>query len=157
MDPVRIERAGTPEQIEAVRNLFREYSETPGVSVCVTGFAEEIASLPGAYAPPDGVLLLATVEGESAGCVALRRIASDAGEIKRLYVRPDYRGEGLGRMLVEEIIGEAFATGYDRLCLDTLPSMRSAIKLYESYGFTAVAPYLPEPTPGALCFDLRLT
>ena len=157
MEPFQIEAALTPQQIEVVRTLFEEYGKTPGVAMCVEGFAEEIAGLPGQYAPPGGKLFLLRGPDGAAGCVALRRLDDDTCEIKRLYVRPEYRGEGLGRMLVEEAIGEAFQAGYNRVCLDTLPSMRSAIRLYESYGFTPTEPYLENPTPGALCFELRIS
>ena len=156
MDTFRIEVAETPEQVEAVKTLFREYAETPDVSVCVSGFTGEIAGLPGEYGRLDGLLLIAIAGDGPAGCVALRRLADDVCEIKRLYVRPVYRGEGLGRLLVEEVIGHAFSMGYNRICLDTLPSMKGAQKLYRSFGFVPIEPYLAEPTPGALCFELRL-
>src|SRR5688572_18597082 len=116
MDTFRIQAAESPEELEAVRTLFREYAELPGVSICVTRFAEEIAGLPGQYASPSGRLFIAMNENEPAGCVALRRIGDDVCEMKRLYVRPAYRGEGLGRLLVEEVIGEAFRIGYNRIC-----------------------------------------
>jgi putative acetyltransferase len=147
--------------ISDVRKLFREYSLMPGVVQCLDDFERELASLPGAYAPPGGRLLLAVEDGsESAenaiGCVALRRLEPDVCEMKRLYVRPTFRGQNAGRALVEGLITEARSIGYHRMVLDTLPSMEAAHKLYRTLGFREIPPYPKNPIPGALFFGLEL-
>jgi putative acetyltransferase len=144
-----------------VRKLFREYSHMPGVVPCLDDFEREVASLPGAYAPPGGRLLLAVEDGsESAkdaiGCVALRKLEQDTCEMKRLYVRPEFRGKGAARKLVEGLIAEAGSIGYRRIVLDTLPSMEAAHKLYRTLGFREIPPYPKNPIPGALFFELAL-
>jgi putative acetyltransferase len=147
--------------ISDVRKLFREYSLMPGVVQCLDDFEREVASLPGAYAPPAGRLLLAVEDGsESArdaiGCVALRKLEQDTCEMKRLYVRPEFRGKGAARKLVEGLIAEAGSIGYRRMVLDTLPSMEAAHKLYRTLGFREIPPYPKKPIPGALFFELPL-
>ncbi len=123
------------EHLPAIRELFTEYSRTLDRDVCFRDFDRELAGLPGRYAPPEGRLLLAIHSAQVLGCVALRKLANDAGEIKRLFVRPANRGQGIGRQLAEVLIQEAREAGYARLQLDTLPSMRAALALYESLGF----------------------
>ena len=142
--------AASPEQIATARLLFTEYEASLGIELSFQGFAREVAELPGAYAPPAGRLFLATDGAEPAGCIALRPLGDGICEMKRLYVRPAFRGCGAGRMLAEAIIAEARAAGYRVMRLDTLPSMGRAIALYESLGFRPAEPYTVNPHPGAL-------
>ena len=149
--------ATLPEHIEQVRALFLEYGESLGFSLCFQSFDEELKNLPGAYAPPSGRLLLARSAGHAAGCIALRNLDTGICEMKRLYVRPDYRGLGLGRMLVERLIAEARAVGYERMRLDTIASaMKDAIALYRRMGFQEIAPYSSIPIESALWMELLL-
>jgi putative acetyltransferase len=145
-----------PESIEACRELFREYEKSLGVSLCFQGFEQELAGLPGAYARPRGRLLLARVAGMPAGCGALRPLADGEAEMKRLYVRPDYRGMGLGRTLAECIVDDARAIGYRALKLDTLPAMAQAQALYRSLGFVDCDRYNDNPVGGVRFLALDL-
>jgi putative acetyltransferase len=151
---IRPVRAGA--DLEAVRALFREYERWVDAPRCFAGFEHELADLPGDYEPPGGLLLLAIEEGVPAGCAALRRLGDGAAEMKRLYVREEFRGRGLGRRLAEAVIAAARASGRARLCLDSLPKMRAALALYAALGFAPRGPYAREPTPGALFFELPL-
>jgi putative acetyltransferase len=147
----------SPEQIATVRELFLEYAQSLGFSLCFQGFEQELAALPGAYAPPAGRLLLATQADTAAGCVALHRLDAEHCEMKRLYVRPQFRGRGLGLHLAEQIIAEARQIGYKYLRLDTVePVMRTAVEMYRRLGFIEIAPYRPNPIKGALYMELEL-
>jgi putative acetyltransferase len=146
------------EEMESVRTLFREYAASLGFDLCFQNFEQELAELPGQYAPPSGCLLLAMVEDEPAGCVALKRLADGVCEMKRLYIRSQHRGSGLGRTLAEQIIDEAKRLGYQVIRLDTIPSlMGSAVALYRSLGFRDIPAYCFNPVPGALFMELRLS
>ena len=150
-------QATVPEHIEQARSLFLEYGGSLGFSLCFQSFDEELKSLPGAYGPPSGRLLLARYASHSAGCVALRKLEAGICEMKRLYVRPADRGRGLGRLLVERIITEARGIGYERMRLDTIASaMKDAIALYRRTGFEEIAPYSAIPIEDALWMELRL-
>ena len=150
-------QAALPEHIEQTRALFLEYADSLGFSLCFQGFDEELKSLPGDYAAPSGRLLLAQYEKQAAGCVALRKLEVNTCEMKRLYVRPAYRGKGLGRILVERVIAEARAIGYERMRLDTIASsMKDAVELYRKMGFKEIAPYRANPIGGALYMELLL-
>ena len=149
--------ASSPAHIELARALFREYAESLGFSLCFQGFDRELAELPGEYAPPDGALLLA-MDGEAAlGCAALKRLAEGICEMKRLYVRPQARGKGLGRRLAEAVIAEARRIGYRTMRLDTIgATMQDAIALYRQMGFYDIPPYYANPIEGAVYLERRL-
>jgi len=155
--PVEIAPALSPTQIESIRALFIEYAESLGFSLCFQGFDKEIAELPGKYAQPQGRLLLGTVGGEVAGCVALRPIAEGVCELKRLYVRPAFRSTGLGRALMDRILAEARGIGYGRMQLDTVVGqMDRAIAMYRRYGFQEFAPTGRHPVPGSIFMEMDL-
>ncbi len=145
-----VRQVQTSKEVEEARELFREYQSSIGVDLCFQDFAGELAALPGEYTPPSGRLLLCYSEDDLAGCVALRRINATTCEMKRLYVRPAFRGKHLGRKLTEAIIHEARAADYSVMKLDTLSLMSEAIKLYTSLGFKTTEPYRHNPIPGAL-------
>ena len=153
---MKLAQAETPEQVEEVRRLLREYEASLGVSLCFQGFEREVAELPGEYAPPGGRLLLALEAGHAVGCVALRGLDDQTCEMKRLYLRPGFRGRGAGRWLALAIIDEARKIGYKKMRLDTLAMMREAIALYESLGFKPIEPYCHNPIPGAIFMELKL-
>lgn len=142
--------------LEEVRRLFIEYVQSLGVDLAFQGFDKELETLPGKYAPPDGVLILASVEGSSAGCVALRRLSEDICEMKRLYVRDAYRGLGIGKALIGMLIDEAGKLGYQYMRLDTLPTMGDAQRLYSSLGFHDIEPYVYNPIEGTRFMELKL-
>jgi GNAT superfamily N-acetyltransferase len=144
------------EPVETVRTLFREYRESLGVDLCFQGFEVELAGLPGDYAPPTGRLFLALEEESPSGCVGIRKISDETCELKRLYVRPLYRGKGIGRQLVREAVKDARRIGYLRMRLDTLPTMKRAQQLYISMGFKPIPPYRDNPVPGADFLELEL-
>ena len=152
---VEIVPAAAPD-LDEIRRMYREYSALVSEALQAQGFERELAQLPGAYAPPAGALLIARDGVAAAGCVALRSVEGGTAEMKRMYVREAWRGSGLGRRLAMTIIEEARGRGYARLVLDTLPKLAPAIALYRDLGFRETGPYLPNPTPGALCFELRI-
>ena len=145
-----------PHDVETVRTLFREYQASLGVDLGFQDFEAELAALPGEYVRPRGRLLLALDEGAAAGCVAMRPLADDTCEMKRLYVRPAHRATGLGRQLAERIIDEARSAGYRCMYLDTLPSMAGAQRLYERLGFRDIPPYRYNPIAGTRFLGLDL-
>ena len=150
-------QAETPAQLAQARELFLEYAESLGFSLCFQNFDQELAGLPGNYAPPAGRLLLAEYEGQLAGCVALHKLETQICEMKRLYLRPQFRGKGFGRALADRIIGEARQIGYQRLRLDTVePVMKDAVAMYRRMGFKEIAAYCSNPMAGALYMELEL-
>ena len=155
-DAASIRAATGAHQIEVVRALFAEYAAELPVDLAFQGFAEELATLPGAYAGPGGMLLLAWADDLAAGCVGLRPFAPGACELKRLYVRPAFRGQGLARRLAAAALAEARSRRYDRLLLDTLPGMVEAQRLYRTLGFREIEPYRANPVPGAKYMELTL-
>jgi putative acetyltransferase len=154
-------QAESPTQIAQARELFLEYAQSLGFSLCFQNFDAELANLPGSYAAPEGRLLLAEYEGQLAGCVALHKLDSKAGsevcEMKRLYLRPQFRGRRLGRALADRIIAEARLIGYKRMRLDTVePVMKDAVAMYRRIGFVEIPPYCANPMAGALYMELKL-
>ncbi len=139
-----------------VRSLFKEYADSLGIDLCFQDFQEELATLPGSYAPPDGRLLLAFHNDQPAGCVALRPLEPGICEMKRLYVRPAFRSLGVGKLLAEQVISEARTVGYRRMRLDSLPSMTAALGLYRRLGFREMPPYRANPIEGAVFLELEL-
>ena len=152
-----IAQAQSPEQLEQARQLFLEYAASLGFHLCFQSFDKEVAGLPGDYSPPHGRLLLAEHGEKIAGCVALHKLSEDICEMKRLYVRPEFRGKALGRALTERVIAEARAAGYSQMRLDTIVgTMDSAIALYRRLGFREIPPYRENPIPGAIYMELKL-
>jgi len=145
-------RPATIEDLGEIRAMLREYAAWLEVDLCFQNFEEELAGLPGEYHPPRGRLLIA----EGAGCVALRRIDEEVCEMKRLYVRAEFRGSGLGRRLVLAIIDEARGIGYRRMRLDTMPKMDRAQGLYASLGFREIGAYRYNPEAGARFLELEI-
>lgn len=157
MNGLSLVQAESAAQITQARELFLEYAKSLGFSLCFQNFDQELATLPGDYAPPEGRLLLAEYEGQVAGCVALHKLSVDTCEMKRLYLRPQFRGKGLGRALAGRIITEARQIGYQRMRLDTVePVMQDAVAMYRKIGFREIAPYRANPMAGTLYMELRL-
>lgn len=150
--------ANTAGQIAEARRLMLQYYETPGVAECVVGFKDEVARLPGRYARElGGALLLAMQDNSACGCGAFRKLDETTCEMKRLFVDPSIRAKGAGRMLASALIDQARGHGYQRMRLDTLPSMLSAIRLYESLGFRRIGRYYAEAPPDAMFYELSLS
>ncbi len=154
---MRIKQAASPREIEAVRNLFRQYEAFLNVDLHFQHFEEELARLPGKYAPPTGALLVAFTGAQPVGCVALRRLDARTCEMKRLFVIPETRRTGLGRRLAREIIARAREIGYTVMRLDTLDRLTEAMHLYEALGFRRTAPYYANPLSGVVYWELDLT
>ena len=157
LNGLAVTQAESPAQIAQARELFLEYAQSLGFSLCFQNFDKELTGLPGDYAPPEGRLLLVECEGQLAGCVALHKLDSGVCEMKRLYLRPPFRGKGLGRALTERIIAEARQIGYRRMRLDTVePVMKDAVAMYRKLGFKEIAPYRPNPIAGTMYMELEL-
>jgi putative acetyltransferase len=149
--------AKSAKQIEEARSLFREYEAWLGMSLCFQSFEEEVAGLPGKYAPPIGRLYLAYVDGEPAGCIALRKLEPGVCEMKRLFLRDSARGRGIGVRLIEQVIADAQEIGYAKMRLDTYPpKMGKAVSLYEAHGFYEIPPYYDNPHAGVLYMEKTL-
>jgi GNAT superfamily N-acetyltransferase len=151
-----LSQATTAADIALARELFLEYQDGLGISLCFQGFDAELAQLPGKYVPPQGRLLIARVDGAVAGCGALRPLSAEVGELKRLYVRPGMRGHGAGLALCEALVDAARQAGYGKLVLDTLPTMRTAQALYARLGFVDTAQYTANPIEGVRFMALAL-
>jgi GNAT superfamily N-acetyltransferase len=150
-------QASLPEEIEAARNLFKEYEAWLGLSLCFQNFEQELAHLPGDYAPPRGRLLLVSEHELLAGCIALRPIDLTTCEMKRLFLRPGFRGKGLGRKMIDYLVHEARTVGYERMRLDTIGGrMDRAIALYRSVGFKEIEPYYDSPVGETIFMELDL-
>ena len=152
----RIVDAASLADIDVARALFQEYQRAIGVDLCFQGFGEELRGLPGAYARPPGRLLLALEGDEVAGCGALRPIAPGVAELKRMWVRPAFRGRGIGRAVAEALLAAAREEGYRTARLDTLASMREALALYRSLGFREIPAYYENPLPGVVYMERPL-
>ena len=152
-----VSQAESTRQIAQALELFLEYAKSLGFSLCFQNFDQELAGLPGYYGPPEGRLLLAEYEGQLAGCVAIHKLSDSICEMKRLYLRPQFRGKGLGRVLADRVIAEARQIGYRHMRLDTVePVMKDAVGMYRKIGFKEIAPYRPNPIAGALYMELEL-
>ncbi len=148
--------AETGKPLAQARILFTEYAASLSFELCFQHFDQELAALPGDYAPPSGCLIVAQWQGQPAGCVALRQLQPEICEMKRMFVRSQYRGKGIGRGLAEAVIHQAQEIGYTKMRLDTHPSMVAAVALYRTLGFRTIQPYYDNPIPGALYFELDL-
>lgn len=153
---MNIIQAQTKNHLEEVQTLFREYQAFLNVDICFQGFEAELVGLPGKYAPPEGILLLALAGQKAAGCGALRRFDADKCEMKRLFVRPEFRGLGLGKSLAQRLIAEAIRIGYSSMLLDTLDKLKVAMRIYESLGFLPTEAYYQNPLPGVVYWQLDL-
>ncbi len=156
-DKIRFVPAKSVKDIRAARKLFKEYAASLGFDLCFQDFDQELTRLPGEYAAPAGRLYLALRGKRIVGCIALRKINKKICEMKRMYVRPRFRGKGIGRLLALKVINEAIKIGYKSMRLDTVPAMKQATALYKSLGFKKIKPYRYNPIPGALFLELRLT
>lgn len=150
-------QAASADQIENARMLFREYEAWLGFDLCFQNFEDELRTLPGRYAEPEGRLLLVYADEKLAGCVAMRKLEDSVCEMKRLYVRPEFRGKGLGNNLIEKLIDDAHSIGYRVMRLDTYPpNMEKAVRLYESHGFKPIPAYYNNPHEDVLFMELVL-
>jgi ribosomal protein S18 acetylase RimI-like enzyme len=156
LSEVNIISAGNKEDIESAKQLFLEYAKSLNFDLCFQGFDEELKNLPGDYSPPEGELLLAYSEGKLAGCVAFHKFENDICEMKRLFLRSEFRGQGIGRQLTVRVIDDAKKIGYKKMRLDTLPAMKEAIQLYKDLGFNEINPYRYNPIEGVCYMGLEL-
>lgn len=154
---IDVQRVSSATELEQIQLLFQEYAASLDFELWFQHFEEELRGLPGDYSPPKGCLLIATYQEDIAGCVAMRRLEKQICEMKRLYVRPPYRGFGIGRVLSVAIVAEARKSGYRCMRLDTVPSMKEARRLYASLGFREIRPYYHNPIPGVVFLELDLT
>ncbi|MCC6574864.1 MAG: GNAT family N-acetyltransferase [Planctomycetes bacterium] len=152
----RVVRVDKEPQLDEIRRLFREYAKSLPFSLDFQGFEAELAALPGIYAPPQGRLFLGEVDGKAAGCIALKPLTQGICEMKRLYVRPEFRGKQVGRKLAGHLIAEAHKAGYRAMRLDTIADMKAAIALYESLGFKRIEAYYRNPIANACFLELKL-
>jgi ribosomal protein S18 acetylase RimI-like enzyme len=144
------------DQIEMIRTLFLEYAQSLDFNLCFQSFDEELASLPGKYAEPEGKLLIAIVDDQPAGCIAMRKLDNETCEMKRLWVQPPFRGRGIGEALVRSVMALA-KPNYKKMRLDTVASsMASAVKLYKALGFHEIKPYTHNPVTGAMFMECDL-
>lgn len=153
---LKVVTAESSEQVDTIRELFLEYAKSLNFDLCFQGFDKELESLPGKYAAPDGRLLLALYDQKIAGCVALWKVSDQVCEMKRLWVRPEFRGKKIGRQLAEFVIEQAKLIGYSKMKLDTIDTMTEAIKLYVSLGFRSTSAYRYNPVEGAEYMELDL-
>ena len=157
MEDIKLRQVETAGDADIARTIFREYEAWLGLDLCFQGFEEELKNLPGKYAPPAGRLYLAFAGSALAGCIAMRDLGEETAEMKRLFVREEFRGRGIGQTLIERLINDARGCGYRRMRLDTFPpKMRKAVQLYESYGFREIPAYYQNPNPGVLFMELEL-
>ena len=154
---IEVVQAESEAEIEEAKAIFREYEQWLGLSLCFQSFEEELVSLPGFYAPPDGRLYLARIDGETVGCIGLRKLSDGICEMKRLYLREAARGKGVGQALIEKVIADAREIGYAKMRLDTFPpKMGKAVSLYESHGFYEIEPYYENPHGDTLFMEKQL-
>jgi putative acetyltransferase len=151
-----IHKAGLPDEIPVIKELFQEYADSLNFELDFQDFREELATLPGKYAAPSGSILVAKKNGETVGCVAVRPLGEEICEMKRLYVKPAHRGKRVGRELALAIIEEAKRLGYKAMRLDTVEAMKEASALYRALGFQPIDAYYYNPLPGAMYFELKL-
>jgi putative acetyltransferase len=156
MKKITILAATTPAEVAQARALFIEYAAETKLDLCFQNFETELTQLPGGYAPPNGRLLLAYAKSDVAGCGALRRLEDGVCEMKRLFVRPAFRRQGVGRLLAQELVEEARRIGYAAMRLDTLASMRAALALYASMGFHRIPPYYANPLPEVVYLEVEV-
>lgn len=154
--PFSIFSASSPEHYARARKIIEDYQRWLGIDLCFQNFQDELASLPAMYGPPKGAILLAEMDGEDAGCVALRDMGAGVAEMKRLYVAPDYRGLGIGRSLTEEFLSVAQRLGYSAVRLDTIPRLGVAHTIYQKFGFRKIARYNNNPDPDTIFLELTL-
>lgn len=152
----KIRHVRTAEQLDGIRNLFREYANWLGVCLCFQSFEQELAALPGAYHSPDGGLWLATLDGAWVGCVGVKPLGDNRCELKRLYVKPEFQNRGIGKALLFEALKFASRQDYSDIVLDTLERLKPALCLYHSVGFRPVAPYYDNPNEGVVYLGLKL-